>query len=188
MNVIICSVEKSKFNIIKVKVLEQGKRFYQIVSKRDKKYGIHNWLFEIERSGGKGDKETSYEIYDEYELSDKEREKLMAVKIYDLEEFYAELAGDNDNKHHKPVKSSKAEEPEEDDDDLIINEEELNELVSMLKTLKDPEAASIKFCEEFGIKRVKFLRKSQFRKAFKYVDRLTAPEHPDSDDEDVSPF
>ena len=186
MNVIICNVEKNKFNILKVQVLEQGKRFYQTVSKRDKKYGIYNWLFEIERSGGKGDKETRYEIDTEHKLSDKEREKLMTVKLYDLEEFYAELAGDDDKKHHKPAKSSKAEKSEKGDDDDIINEEEVNELVSMFKTLEDPEAAGIKFCEEFDIKRVKFLRKSQFRKAFKYVDRLTAPEHPESDDD--SPF
>ena len=188
MNVIVCSVEKSKFDILKVKVLEQGKRFYQNVSRRDKKYGIHNQLFEIERSGGKSDKETSYDIDAEYELSDKEREKLMAVKIYNLEEFYDELAGDDDKKRHKPAKSSKDDEPEKADDDEIINVEEVNELVSMFKTLEDPEAAGRKFCEEFGIKRVKFLRKSQFRKAFKYVDRLTAPEHPDSDDEDDTPF
>ena len=186
-NVIVCNVEKDKFIILSTKVLEQGKRFYQTVSRRDKKYGIHNQLFEIERSGGKGDKETRYEIEAEYELSDTEKKKLMAMELFDLEEFYAELAGEDGDKK-KPSKKEKAEEPEKGDDDAIIDEEELNELLEMFKTLEDPETAGRKFCDEFDVKKVKFLRKSLFKKALKYMDKLTATEYPESDDDDDAPF
>ena len=61
-NVITCQIEKGKLEILSAKVLEQGKRFFQNVSKRDKKYGINNWVFEIERSGNKGDTDTIYNI------------------------------------------------------------------------------------------------------------------------------
>ena len=184
MNVVLCNIEESNFDILSVKVFEQGKRFYQSVSRRDKKYGIHNWLFEIERSGGRGDKETRYDIEAEYELSDKERERLMAENLFDLEEFYAELSsGDGGKKRDKPPKD---EEAEATDDDAIIDTEELGELIKMFRTLGDPEAAGRKFCKEFGIKMVKYLRRSQLKKALKYLDKLTAAEQPESDDE--SPF
>ena len=187
MNVIICSVGESSFDILSTKVFEQGKRFYQSVSRRDKKYGIHNWLFEVERSGSKGDKETRYDIEAEYELSDKEREELMAIELFDLEEFYAELnSSDSDKKQRKPDKPPKDEEAEEDDDDALIDKEELGELIKMFRTLGDPEAAGRKFCEEFDIKKVKDLRRAQLKKALKYLDKLIAAEQPESDDE--SPF
>ena len=186
-NVILCNIESDKLIILGVKVIEQGKRFYTIVTKRDERYGIHNQLFLIERSGGKGDKETRYEIEAEYELSDTEKKKLMAMELFDLEEFYAELAGEDGDKK-KPSKKEKAEEPEKGDDDAIIDEEELNELLEMFKTLEDPETAGRKFCDEFDVKKVKFLRKSLFKKALKYMDKLTATEYPESDDDDDAPF
>ena len=182
-NIVLCDIEDDKLEIIGVKVLEQGKRFYQNVSKRDKKYGIHNWVFEVERSGGKGDTDTTYDIDAEYELSDKEREKLMAMELFDLEELYAELAGDDDKKHHKPVKK---EEPDEDDD---ISAEQRKELVELFKTLDDPEAEGKKFCKEFGIDKVRNLPKSRFKRALKYIDRLLAKSgNGDNDEDDDSPF
>ena len=101
MNVILCDIEDDKLEIKGVRVIEQGKRFFQNVSKRDKKYCIRDWIFEIERSDGKGDTDTSYDIDAEYELSDKEREKLLSVTLIDLEEFYAELSGDGGKKQRK---------------------------------------------------------------------------------------
>ena len=184
-NVIICRIKDDKPEILGVKVLEQGRRFYQNVRKRDRKYGIQNWLFEIERFGKKGDKSTTYDLQAEYELSDKEREKLMSMKLFDLDEFYAELGGgDSDNK--KRPNPEKKEEPEEDDSDAIINDEQSNELISLLKTFGNPEATGRKFVKEFGIKKVKELRKAQFNKALKYIDKLAADEHPESGDD--SPF
>ena len=185
-NIVLCDIEDDKLEIIGVKVLEQGKRFFQNVSKRDKKYGIHNWVFEVERSGGKGDTDTTYDIDAEYELSDKEREKLMSVTLIDLEQLYAELASDGVKKQRKPDKSPKYDDSEESEDDALIDKEELGELIKMFRTLEDPEVAGRKFCEEFGLKKVKDLRKSQLKKALKYVDKLTAAEHPESNDD--SPF
>ena len=85
LNVILCEITDGKLKILGVKVIEQGKRFFQNVSKRDKKYGVRDWIFEVERSGDKGDTDTTYDIDAEHQLSDKEREKLMAVKLIDLE-------------------------------------------------------------------------------------------------------
>ena len=62
MNAILCDIADDKLEILGVKVIEQGKRFFQDVSRRDKKYGIHNCIFEVERSGGKGDTDTTYDI------------------------------------------------------------------------------------------------------------------------------
>ena len=183
-NVIICRIEKGKLEILSVKVLEQGRRFFQNVRKRDRKYGIHNWIFEIERSGKKGDLATSYDLQAEYELSDKDKEKLLAMKLFDLAEFYAELgSGDSgDKKRSQPEKP----ESDEEDDDAVINDEQNNELISLFKTFEDPEATGRKFVKEFGIKKVKELHKSQLKKAMKYLDKLTNAEHPESEDD--SPF
>ena len=184
MNVIVCNISDGKLEIIGVKVLEQGKRFFQNVSKRDKKYGIHNWVFEVERSGSKGDTDTTYDIDAEYKLSDKERDKLSSMKLIDLEDFYAELSGeDGDSK--KRSNSDKHEEPDdEDDSDEVISVEQRNDLVELFKTLDDPEGAGRKFCEKFGIDKVKNLPKSQLKKALGYMDKLLGKKKGDDD----SPF
>ena len=186
-NVIICRIEKGKLEILSVKVLEQGRRFFQNVRKRDRKYGIHNWIFEIERSGKKGDLATSYDLQAEYELSDKDKEKLLAMKLFDLAEFYAELGdGDSDNNQRSQPDNQEESEEEDDDADTIITDEQSKELISLFKTFEDPEATGRKFVKEFGIKKVKELHKSQLKKAMKYLDKLTNAEHPESEDD--SPF
>ncbi len=153
MNAIECDVSEDKLKILGVKVIEQGKRFFQNVSKRDKKYCIRNWVFEVERSGSKGDTDTNYDIDAEYELSDSERKKVMAVKLFDLEEFYAELAGGNGKKKRsKPVRTEEPE--EEEDDDAVIDDGQRKELVAMFKVLDDPEGEGKKFCDKFGIDRL----------------------------------
>lgn len=189
MNVIACDISEGKLDIIGMKVLEQGKRFFQNVSKRDKKYGIYNWVFEVERSGGKGDTDTTYDIDAEYELSDKEREKLLSMKLFDLEDFYDELGGEDGDKEKstQPKKADKAEEDEGGDD--VISDEQRKELVELFKTLDDPEGEGKKFCKEFGIDKVKNLPKSKFRKALKYIDKLVAGANSGADeDDDDSPF
>ena len=189
MNVIACDVSDGKLAIVGVKVLEQGKRFFQNVSKRDKKYGIHNWVFEVERSGSKGDTDTTYDIDAEYKLSEKEQKKLSSMKLIDLEDFYAELSGD-EGERKKGSSSSKYEEQEDDDEDsdAVISAEQRKELVDLFKTLEDPEGEGRKFCEKFGIDKVKNLPKSKFKKALKYVDKIMAEAKGDSDDDDDSPF
>jgi len=166
MNVIVCEVEDKKLTIVGVKVLEQGKRFFQNVSKRDKKYGIQDWIFEIERSGDKGDTDTSYDIDAEYELSDKERKQLEAVELIDLEAFYSELGNDGDKKkREKPEREKSAKE-----DNTLISDEQRKTLVEMFKTFDDPESEGKKFCKAFGITKVKELPKSKFKKALEYFD------------------
>ncbi len=186
-NVIICKVEKGKLEILSVKVLEQGRRFFQNVRKRDRKYGIQNWIFEIERFGKKGDLATNYDLQAEYELSDKDKEKLMSMKLFDLAKFYAELGdGDSDNNQRSQPDNQEESEKEDDDADTIITDEQSKELIRLLKTFDNPEATGRKVVKEFGIKKVKELRKAQFNKALKYMDKLTADEHPESGDD--SPF
>ncbi len=188
-NVVLCETADDKLKIKGVKVVEQGKRFFQLVSKRDKKYGIHNWVFELERSGDKGDTDTTYNIDPEYELSDKDREKLKSVELIDLEELYAELGSGNDDrkKRSKPAKDEEAEESE--DDDNVISDEQRRELVDMFKTLDDPEGEGKKFCQKFGIDKVRELPKSKFKRALKYIDKLVAKSgNGDDDEDDDSPF
>jgi hypothetical protein len=191
-NVILCDLADGKIEIKGVKVLEQGKRFFQNVSKRDKKYGIRDWIFEIERSGEKGDTDTTYDIDPEHELSDKEREKLLAVKLIDLEQLYSELnSGDGDKKKRpSPAAAGKEEKEEkEDDEDDAISEAQRKELVEMFKTLDDPEGQGKKFCKEFGIDKVKNLPKSKFKKALRYIDKLTEAGKCEAEaSDDDSPF
>ena len=185
MNVIICNIADGKLEVVGLKVLEQGKRFFQNVSKRDKKYGIHNWVFEVERSGSKGDTDTTYDIDAEYKLSEKEQDKLSSMKLIDLEDFYDELSGeDGDSK--KRSGSEKHEEPESDDDDSdeVIGEAQRKDLVALFKTMDDPEGAGRKFCEKFGIDKVKNLPKSKLKKALGYMDKLLGKNKGDDD----SPF
>jgi len=187
-NVILCDITEGKIEIKGVKVIEQGKRFFQNVSKRDKKYGIHNWIFEVERSGEKGDTDTTYDIDPEHQLSDREREKLQAVELIDLEELYSELGSGEGDKKKRPQPAKEESEEEDDDDDATISEIQRKELVEMFKTLDDPEGEGRKFCEKFGIDKVKNLPKSKFKKALKYIDKITTEAKGDLAEDDDSPF
>jgi len=186
-NVIMCDITDKKLEIVGVKVLEQGKRFFQNVSKRDKKYGVRDWIFEVERSGSKGDTDTTYDIDPEYELSDQDRDKLKAVKLLDLAELYAEIGGGDKKKHSQPVKEKQ--EAEDDDDDGAISEAQRKELVELFKTFDDPESEGKKFCKAFGIEKIKNLPKTKFKKALKYLDELTeAAKGGEEANDDDSPF
>jgi len=190
-NVILCDITDKKLEILGVKVIEQGKRFFQNVSKRDKKYGVRDWIFEIERSGNKGDTDTTYDIDPEFEISDQDREKLLALKLIDLEELYAEIGGgDGDKKKRsQPEKPKHEAEAEDDDEDDTISEAQRKELVAMFKTLDNPEAEGKKFCKAFGIDKVKNLPKTKFKKAVKYLDELTeAAKGGEEANDDDSPF
>ena len=189
INVIVCNIEGDKLQIQGMKVLEQGKRFFKTVKKRDISHGLHDWLFEIERSGDKGDTDTVYRIDAEYELSDKEREKLLSMKLIDLEQLYADLDNGDDDGKKRSKKAKYEDDEEEEDDDEVISAEQRKELVDMFKTLDDPEGEGKKFCGEFGIDKVKNLPKSKFKKALKYIDKLVAGANSGADDDDDdSPF
>jgi len=158
MNVIVCDMNK-KVEILGVRVLEQGRRFFQQVSKLDKKYGIRDWIFKIERSGDKGETVTSYTTKPEYELSEREREKLEKIELIDLAAFYAKLGKKKSRKKHSKLALK---EP--------IGEEQALELVRFFKTLENPVAEGEKFCRKFGIVRVKDLPESKHKTALDYLE------------------
>ena len=171
-NFIVCSVEDGELEILCVKVLEQGKKFFKNVMKRDAKYGIQNHIFEIERAGAKGDSDTTYSIDTEHKLTSDERKKLLGMKLYDLENLDSENASDSSD--------------DEDDDDGVINDSQKNELVKLFKAMEDPEGEGRKFCKKYDIKKVAELQKSKFKKAVKHLDNLINGLK--TDDDDDKPF
>ncbi|MBC8278491.1 MAG: hypothetical protein H8E46_09685 [FCB group bacterium] len=174
-NFIVCSVEDDELEIVGVKILEQGKRFFKTVMKRDAKFGIQNYLFEIQREGNKGDSDTTYSIDAEHKLTEKQKKELAKVKLLDLESFYS---GGNSGSE------SAMDSATEDDDDGLISGKQKQDLVTLFKTTDDPENEGKKFCKKFGITKVAELPKSKLAKAVKYMEKLTGEEIDIEDDDD----
>ena len=172
-NFIVCSVEDDELEIVGVKVLEQGKRFFKTVMKRDAKYGIQNYIFEIQREGSKGDSDTTYSIDSEFKLTEKQKKQLAKVKLLNLEAFYS---GD------KTGSDNTVDAADDEDDDKPISGKQKKDLVALFKTMDDPEAEGKKFCKRFGIDKVAELPKSQLSKAIKYMEKLTGEEIDIEDD------
>jgi hypothetical protein len=67
-----------------MRVIEGGVSWFKDVLKVRDKYGLENWIFEIERHGETGDPKTSYSILPETKIDDEHRAKINAAELHDL--------------------------------------------------------------------------------------------------------
>ena len=70
----------------RMKIIEGGITWFRDLKKVRGKYGLDEWLFEIERHGE--GKETTYSILPETKIDDQVQAMIAAEELFDLEQFY----------------------------------------------------------------------------------------------------
>jgi hypothetical protein len=151
----------------RMKVIEGGNRWFRDVLKVREKYGLDNWMFEIERHGAAGDTKTRYSILPETQLDASLRAQIAAAPLHDLRS----LAND--------------EQDDASDAGAPISIEDANSIAARLKQL--PRSGLDAFLAKFGIQRIRDLTTGDLRAAQELLSRLEAQHRPAAQ-ESVDPF
>jgi len=141
-----------------MKVIEGGTVWFNDVLKVRRKYGLDNWLFEIERHGEAGDPKTTYSILPEEKIDGELRAQIEAVDLHDLEGI-----GSGEDEEEAGGQAVA---------DGPVDAETAGKLVSRLKAL--PRAAVDTFLEQFGVQRVRDLRAADVTAARQLLGGLEA--------------
>ena len=155
-----------------VKIIEGGVTWFKDLLKARDKYGLAQWLFEVERHGAAGDPKTSYTILPEEKLTPEQIKKIDALRLHDLPKV---VSGGEDGFDSYDKGSSKT-----------IDARTASELMPRLKAL--PRAALDTFLAELGIQRVRDLNASEEKKARALLERLEAENKPEDEDTSIDPF
>lgn len=161
-----------------VKVLEQGVTFFKDLVRVRDKYGLQKWAFEIQRHGAAKDPKTTYSILPEHQLTPDEQRELQALKLLDLERLYGGGTGADEQQTLGSYDRK---------DTGSIDTGAAQALAAQLKTM--PRDAVERFCQKFGVSRIKDLPAAQLEKARAFVEVL-ASEYatPAQDTPETDPF
>jgi len=141
--------------------LGQRGGLYSQVRELRKKYGFGDWAFEIVRHGTGLD--TTYTSLPERQLSADEKRKVAGLQLKDL----AKLYGDREGGSGKLTTGGAASGGGFDD---VIDDEVAAALMAGLKEL--PKEAVERFCERFGVQRIRQVPKNLGGKAQEFVDTM----------------
>ena len=159
-----------------VKVLEQGVVFFKQLLQLRSKRRLDEWSFEVQRHGAARDKNTSYSILPENKLTPEQQAEFQALPTHDLEKLYTEGSDGGDSLGSYDRKS-----------DSAVDPRTAQVIVQALKAL--PREAVDRFCEKFGISRIKDLPGNQVEKAKGFIEVLTSEFNTkDEGPEEVDPF
>ncbi|MCU0691488.1 MAG: hypothetical protein MUF54_08805 [Polyangiaceae bacterium] len=136
---------------MEVKVFEQGVTFFKDLVRVRDKYTLQKNAFEVRRHGAAKDPKTTYSILPEAPLSAEQVRLLATLAVHDLAMLYDPAAAT----------------PEEDGP---VDGQLAQSLTATLKTL--PRQAVDRFCEKFGVQRIKDLRAAQGDSAKAFVEEL----------------
>ena len=153
-----------------MKVVDLNARSFDDVMKLRKKYGLENWLFEIERHGDSGDPKTKYSILPDEQIDDAMRAKIASARLHDLGEPGAKASG------------AKA------GDEGPIDATNTAAIIGRLKAL--PRSCVNEFLDHFKVGRVRDLRVSDGKRAYALLAELEAQaQQPEpATDGEVDPF
>jgi hypothetical protein len=148
---------------LEVKVLEMGLRgLYRQVQEVRRKYGLDTWAFEIKRCGAAKDPKTTYTVFPERQLTEDERRAVARLELKDLPKLYGDVPAGN-----APAGSGKA-----GGFDEVVDDKTAQELIWALKDFPPDEAT--RFCERFGVTRIRELPRSLVEKARAHISALKA--------------
>jgi hypothetical protein len=136
-----------------MKLIEGGVTWFNDVLKAKDKYGLENWLFEVERHGSSGDPKTSYTILPEEKLTADQSKEIEGMRLHDLPKA---VAGRGD----KPASADKR-------SGETIDVRQASELVARLKAL--PRDAVDSFLSKFAVQRVRDLKRSDEKAAAAFL-------------------
>jgi len=157
-----------------VKVLEFGVALLKDVLKVRNKYGTDGWAYEITRHGGAKDPNTTYSILPERQLTDDEQQIFARLKLHDLAALY-EGRGKRDGAGGPSGTTQREPAP------ATIDETTAQDLTAALRTL--PHEAVERFCNRFGVQRVRQLPAHLAEQARAFVASLQPPV-----DSSIDPF
>jgi len=129
----------------KMKVIEGSAQFFRSIVKVKEKYGLDNWLFEIERQGEANDPKTKYSILPEEKLTAETRAQIAKVELHDLGAI-----GNGEDDGDGGSAQSKASSPGP------ISEQEAQGIVERLKMLAKTDVTA--FLAKFGVQRVRDMK------------------------------
>ena len=133
-----------------MKVIEGGTVWFKDLLKVRDKYGLENWLFEIERHGEAGNPKTKYTILPEEKLTAEQIDAIAGFAVHDLKSL---------------VEGGSSDEPP-------IDAETAAQFVARLKAL--PRSDVDYFLSEFRVQRVRELRLSDGEAAHQLLSGLEA--------------
>lgn len=187
-----------------MKVLEINAKTFNAVLKAKKKYGLDKFMFEIERSGAKGDNKTTYSVLSDEEITEAQKKLVEELKLHDLDksedeedEFDSYDKGkDGAGKDAKGEKEKKpkgekaadkpADKPAAPAADAAVSPEVAQQLVGRLKPF-DRDLCVNKFLTKFGIAKIKELKQKDFEEADKFIKSFENPAGAATETED-DPF
>ncbi|ACY13436.1 hypothetical protein [Haliangium ochraceum] len=180
-----------------VKVYEMGAATFKSLFKLRDKYGLDQWLFEIQRHGGKGDSRTQYTILPDQQLDDAKRAHLAQLELHNLADL---VQADGDGQEPKsggkrqaatdggerPATSGTGKRAASNSDEATgndcIDEALVAKILPRLKALPRPVINT--FLAEFGAERVRELKANQQGAVLKRLYDLEAEARP----AEVDPF
>ncbi len=143
----------------KMKVIEGSAQFFRSIVKVKEKYGLDNWLFEIERQGDSGDPKTKYSILPEEKVTAEIRAQISKIGLHDLG---AIGNGDDDGEGGAQGKASSP---------SPISEQDAQGIVECLKALPKSDVSA--FLAKFGVQRVRDMKASDVAAAKALLGELS---------------
>jgi hypothetical protein len=147
-----------------IKVIEGGTVWFKDLLKVRDKYGLENWLFEIERHGEAGNPKTKYTILPEKKLTAEQIEVIAGFDLHDLKSLVEGGSGD----------------------DPPIDAETAAQFVTRLKAL--PRSDVDTFLSQFKVQRVRDLRQSDVEPANHLLGALEARSRRQTQQAEIDPF
>jgi len=141
-----------------MKVIEGSAQFFKGIVKVKDKYGLDNWLFEIERQGEAGDPKTKYSILPEEKVTPEIRAQISKATLHDLGAIGTGSDEDADNTQAKSTSGGP------------INEKDAQGIVERLKMLAKSDVSA--FLAKFGVQRVRDLKSSELTAALALLTDL----------------
>lgn len=166
-----------------LKIMENGRRWFEDLLKVREKYGLENWSFEIQRNGASGDTSTSYTILPEEKLNDTLKAEIAKLELHNLEEA---LVGEKDKEDFNSYKKEKKPKEEKPTADSSISPQLASALIPRLKAL--PRSAVDELCQKFCVTKIRDINASETEVLLSYVDSLEARYGTKQQPEEIDPF
>ncbi len=148
-----------------MKIIEGGTYWFNDISALRDKYGLDNFLFEVQRRGDKGNTKTRYVILPDAQINDELRSTIQNTPLHDLEKI---AAGNSQN----------------NTGNVLIESKVAEEFITRLRTL--PRDYVKQFLTQFSISKVRELRASEEENARHLISRLEKEQHRPASD--INPF
>lgn len=149
-----------------LRIMENGRKWFEDLLKVREKYGLENWAFEVQRHGASGETSTSYTILPEEKITEALRAEISKLELFDLE---AVLVGEKEKDDYNSYKSSKktAEGAVKEE---YISPHLASALIPRLKAM--PRSAVDELCQKFGVTKVREVKATDTEALMSFVDTL----------------